>query len=91
MNLENIKTIEQMAKEAIENKVFDDECDELEYYWGYMSGARQALKRVKDFINGCSGINANEGMIGGISVSQGILIGQINEFIDALEGNTDGE
>ena len=81
MNLENIKTIEQMAKEAIENKVFDDECDELEHYWGYMSGARQALKRVKDFINGYGGINA----------SQGIIIDQINEFIDALEGNTDGE
>lgn len=80
MNLENIKTIEQMAEETIENKIFDDECDELEYKWGYLSGARQTLKRVKDFINGYGDINASQG-----------LISQINEFIDALEGDKDGE
>ena len=81
MNLENIETIEQMANKAIEKRMFDDECDELEYKWGYTLGAHQALERVKNFLNG----------YGGINVSQNIIIEQISEFIDALEYNTDGE
>lgn len=81
MNFGNVKTIDQMVEEVIENKMFDDECDELEYKWGYQKGAHQALEKVKEFINGYGDINA----------SQGIIIDQINGFIDALEGVSNGE
>lgn len=81
MEFENIKTIGQMAEEVIENKIFDDEYDELEYKWGYQKGAQQVLDRVKEFING----------YGYINTSQSLLIELINGFIDAIKGNSDGE
>lgn len=51
---ENVKieTIDDMVEQVLDGKMFDDECDELEYRYGYVRGAMDMLKRIKTLIDG---------------------------------------
>ena len=76
----NVKTIKQMADDVIENRLFDDEFEELEYRWGYEKGAHDIIDKVKELINSYCDINA----------SQALLLDNINEYLDALIGESNG-